>query len=219
MTRRTALYCRVSTVDQHPENQEIELRAAVAQRGWELVEVYTDHISGAKARRPALDALLHDARRGCFAIVLVAGFDRLGRSVRHLLDTLDELHRCGVEFVSLREGIDTATPAGRVITTIIGAIAEFERALLIERVRCGMRRARLEGKRIGRKPLAVDRESVWRHRTHGLSLQQIAKAFGISKSSAARIVAAQREQSQAVPQGASTAPLQLLDTRSPNTAA
>ena len=134
--KRAALYLRVSTVDQHPESQVHDLRLLAAQRGLEIVEEYTDRISGVKARRPGLDRLLADARRGRFQVVLIWAFDRVARSVRHLLETLDELNRVGIEFISFRENIDTGGSLGRAIVVIIGAIAELERNLIIERVRC-----------------------------------------------------------------------------------
>jgi DNA invertase Pin-like site-specific DNA recombinase len=127
------------------------------QRGYQIVEEYTDRISGAKARRPGLDALMRDARRGRFDVVLVWASDRIGRSVKRFLDVLDELNRLNIEFISFREQIDTGGPLGRAVVVIIGAIAELERNLIVERVRAGMRRAKLEGRHIGRKPLVLDR--------------------------------------------------------------
>ncbi|HVU48170.1 MAG TPA: recombinase family protein, partial [Terracidiphilus sp.] len=156
--KRAALYLRVSTVDQHPETQVHDLRQMAAQRGFEIVAEYTDRISGVKARRPGLDDLMRDARRGKFDVVLVWASDRIARSVRHFLDVLDELNRLGVEFASFREQIDTSGPLGRAIVVIIGAIAELERNLIIERVKAGMRRARLEGRQIGRQKLVLDHE-------------------------------------------------------------
>ena len=147
--KRAALYLRVSTVDQHPETQVHDLRQMAAQRGFEIVAEYTDRISGVKARRPGLDDLMRDARRGKFDVVLVWASDRIARSVKHFLDVLDELNRLNVEFVSFREQIDTGGSLGRAIVVIIGAIAELERSLIVERVRSGMRRARLEGRHIG----------------------------------------------------------------------
>src|SRR4051812_45266006 len=157
MAKRCALHIRVSTVDQHPETQLHDLRGLAAQRGFEIVNEYTDKISGAKAKRPGLDQLLFDARRHKFDILLAWSFDRLARSVRHLLEVLDELNHLGIEFVSFRENIDTGGPLGRAVVVIIGAIAELERNLIIERVRAGMRRARLEGRQIGRAPLDINR--------------------------------------------------------------
>jgi len=191
--KRAALYLRVSTVDQHPETQGYDLRQMAAQRGYEITQEYTDRISGVKARRPALDDLMRDARRGRFDIVLVWACDRIARSTRHFLEVLDELNRFGIEFVSFREQIDTGGPLGRAIVVIIGVVAELERNLIIERVRSGMRRARLEGRQIGRKPIELDREAILRDRQLGLSLRQIATAH--------RVVHAQNTTGGAVSQG------------------
>jgi len=186
---KAALYCRVSTVDQHPETQELDLRQLAAQRGLEIVEVYTDHgYSGARARRPGLDRLMADARRGRFQVVVCWAFDRLARSVTHLLQVLDELNRLNIQFVSFREQIDSGGPLGRAFITIIGAIAELERSLIIERVKAGMRRARLEGTHIGRRPLELDRDAILRDRARGLSLGQLAKTHRISRTSVARVL-------------------------------
>ena len=131
---RAALYMRVSTLDQHPETQLLDLRQMAAQRGLDIVHEYTDRISG-------LDAMMSDARRGVFDVVLVWASDRIARSVKHFLDVLDELGRLKIEYVSFRENIDTGGPLGRAIVIIIGAVAELERNLIIERVRAGMARA------------------------------------------------------------------------------
>jgi len=127
--KRAALYMRVSTVDQHPETQLHDLRQMAAQRGYTIFHEYTDRISGAKAKRPGLDAMMADARHGRFDVVLVWASDRIARSVKHYLDVLDELSRLQIEFVSFRENIDTGGPLGRAIIVIIGAIAELERNL------------------------------------------------------------------------------------------
>ena len=132
---------RVSTVDQNPDSQLHDLRGLAAQRGFEIVHQYTDRISGTKAKRPGLGQLLADARRGKFDVVVVWAGDRIARSTRHYLEVLDELNHLGVEFVSFRENIDTGGPLGRAIVVIVGAIAELERNLIVERVRAGMRRA------------------------------------------------------------------------------
>ena len=186
--KRVAIYSRVSTLDQHPETQVLDLRQLAMQRGLEMVEEYTDRISGARAKRPGLDQLMADARHGKFDVVMVWAFDRLARSVRHLLEGLDELNHLSIEFISFRENIDTGGPLGRALIVIIGAIAELERNLIIERVRAGMRRARLEGRRLGRPPLDVDRQAVLRDRARGLSLAQVAKTHRISRASVARIL-------------------------------
>jgi len=156
--KRAALYLRVSTFEQHPETQLYDLRGLAAQRGFEIVAEYTDKLSGAKSKRPGLDRLLTDARHGQFDVVLVAAFDRIARSVRHFLEVLDELTHLNIEFISFRENIDTGGALGRAVVVIIGAIAELERNLIVERVRAGMRRAKLEGLHIGRPALEVDRQ-------------------------------------------------------------
>ena len=186
--KRAAIYARVSTGDQHLETQLLDLREMAKQRGYEVAHEHTDVISGARAKRPCLDQLLADARRHRFDIVLVAAFDRVARSVRHFLEVLDELNHLGVEFISLRENIDTSGPLGRAMVVIVGAIAELERSLIVERVRAGMRRAKLEGRRIGRTPLQVDRAALLRDRQRGLSLNQLAKAHKISKASVCRVL-------------------------------
>jgi DNA invertase Pin-like site-specific DNA recombinase len=179
---------RVSSLDQHPETQLHDLRQMAAQRGYELTKEYTDRISGAKARRPGLDELMHDARRGRFDVVLVWASDRIARSVKHFLEVLDELNHLNIEFVSFREQIDTGGPLGRAIVVIIGAIAELERNLIIERVRAGMRRAKLEGRHIGRKPLELDRTAILQDRRRGQSLGQIARSHGISRATVHRVI-------------------------------
>src|SRR3954452_5798485 len=189
--KRAALYMRVSTLDQHPETQLHDLRALVAQRGYQITKEYTDRISGAKAKRPGLDQLLFDARRGLFDVVVVWAFDRLARSVKHLLEVLDELNHCGIEFVSFRENIDTGGPLGRAVIIIVGAIAELERNLIIERVRAGMRRAKLEGRHIGRFPLQLDHCAIRHDRALGKSLRQIAKAHQISTATVHRVLTEQ----------------------------
>jgi DNA invertase Pin-like site-specific DNA recombinase len=186
--KRAVLYLRVSTLDQHPETQLHDLKTLAAQRGFEITHVYIDKISGAKAKRPALDEMLADARRAKFDVVLVWAFDRLARSVKHLIEILDELNHLKIEFVSFRENIDTGGPLGRAVVVIIGAIAELERNLIIERVRAGMRRAKLEGRRLGRAPLEIDREAVIRDRQRGLSLGELAKTYRVSRTSIGRVI-------------------------------
>src|SRR5450631_4013339 len=187
---------RVSTVDQHPETQLLDLRQMAAQRGYEVVQEYTDRISGAKARRPGLDQMMADARRGRFDVVMVWACDRIARSTRHFLEVLDELNRIEVEFVSFREQIDTGGPLGRAIVIIIGAIAELERSLIVERVRAGMRRARLEGQRIGRAPLVLDNVAIQQDRQRGQSIREIAKGHRISTATVQRVLRKQPEQAQ-----------------------
>jgi DNA invertase Pin-like site-specific DNA recombinase len=188
MKKRAAIYARVSTGDQHLETQLLDLREMAKQRGCTIVNQYTDIISGAKSKRPGLDQLLADARRHRFDIVLVAAFDRIARNVRHFLDALDELNHLGIEFVSKRENVDTSGPLGRAMLTIIGAIAELERDLIRERILGGMRRAKLEGRRIGRAPLNIDRTQVVADRLSGMSLTKVAKKYHVSRATVCRLV-------------------------------
>jgi len=186
---RAALYVRVSTVDQHPETQLHDLRQFASQRGLQIVGEYVDHgFCGARARRPELDRMMDDARRHKFDVVLVWACDRLARSTKHLLQTIDELNGMGIQFLSQREAIDTEGPLGRAIIVIVSAMAELERCIIIERVRAGMRRARLEGRQIGRARLDVDREQIVIDRRSGMSLTQVAKKHGISRASVCRLM-------------------------------
>ena len=186
--KRAVLYMRVSTLDQHPETQLHDLRQMAEQRGYQIVEEYTDRISGAKARRPGLDKMMRDGRRNRYDVVLVWASDRIARSVKHFLEVLDELNRLNIEFISFREQIDTGGPLGRAVVVIIGAIAELERSLIVERVRAGMRRAKLEGRHIGRKPLELDRPSIFRDRARGQSLAQLAKSYRVSRATIHRVL-------------------------------
>jgi DNA invertase Pin-like site-specific DNA recombinase len=187
--KRAVLYLRVSTADQNTDTQAYDLRALAAQRGYEIVHEYVDHgISGARARRPGLDQLLHDARRGRFDLVLTWAFDRVARSVTHFLQVLDELNHLSIGFVSFRENIDSSGPLGRAITVIVGAVAELERSLIRERVRAGLRRARLEGRHIGRRPLDLDRDAIRRDRAKGMSYRQLAKTYRVSRTTIERVL-------------------------------
>jgi DNA invertase Pin-like site-specific DNA recombinase len=179
-TIKAAIYARVSNVDQEPENQLQELRRYVAARGWTFVEYVDRGISGAKDRRPALDELVADAKRRRFDVVVAWRLDRLGRSLKHLISLLDDLHALGVAFVSLAEGIDATTPAGRLQMHLLGAIAEFERGRIVERVRAGLARARASGTRLGRRP--CDLEDGQLARVEGLSVREAAKVLGVSYS-------------------------------------
>ncbi len=171
-----------------PETQLYDLQQMAQQRGYEIVEQYTDRISGAKARHHGLDGLLRDARRGRFDVVLVWASDRIARSTKHFLEVLDELNRLNIEFVSFREQIDTGGPLGRAMVVIICAIAGLERNLIIERVRAGMRRAKLEGRQIGRKPLDLDHAAICGDRCRGQSLRQIAWGHRISTATVRRVL-------------------------------
>jgi DNA invertase Pin-like site-specific DNA recombinase len=192
--KRAAIYARVSTPDQHIENQLLDLTKLAAQRGFEVVREYTDRgISGSKAKRPGLDAMMADARRGEFSVVLVAAFDRLARSTKSFLSTVEELEHLGIALVSAREAVDTTGAIGRMFVTLVASIAELERSLIVERIRSGMRRARLEGQRLGRAPIAIDRDSLVRDRLSGMSLTETAKRYRVSRATVVRLV---REASQ-----------------------
>jgi DNA invertase Pin-like site-specific DNA recombinase len=187
--KRAAIYARVSTPDQHLEAQLYDLRKLAANRGFEVSREYCDRgVSGSKAKRPGLDAMMADARRGEFSVLLVAAFDRVARSTKNFLEIVDELHHLGIEFVSAREAIDTSGPMGRMFITLIGSIAELEKSILVERIRSGMRRARMEGQRLGRAPLNVDHDAVVRDRLSGLSLTEVAKKYRVSRASVVRFV-------------------------------
>ena len=164
MSQRAVIYARTSTVDQHTENQVYDLEQLARQRGLEIIKVYQDQVSGTRARRPGLDQLLSDARKGKFDVVLVWACDRLARSVSHFLQVLDELGHLNIEFISYREQLDTTGPLGRAVVVIIAPSRSSNDHLIVERVRAGLRRAKLEGRRLGRPPLLVDREAVLRDR-------------------------------------------------------
>ena len=188
MKKRAATYARVSTGEQHLETQLVDLRKMAKQGGYEVAHEYTDVISGAKSKRPGLDQLLADARRHRFEIVLVAAFDRIARNVQHFLDVLDEVNHLSIEFVGKRENRGTSGPRGRAMLTTVGAISELERSLIVERVKAGMRRAKLEGRRIGRAPLNIDQAQVVADRRAGMSLTRVAKKYRISRASVCRLV-------------------------------
>jgi DNA invertase Pin-like site-specific DNA recombinase len=185
-TKRVALYARTSTADkQDPETQLLDLRRYALARGWEVVGEYVDQISGAKERRPGLDALMECARHRQCDVVLVWRFDRFGRSTSHLLRGLEEFRSLGVDFVSFSEAIDTGSSVGTLIFSILAALAAFERQLVTERVRAGLRRARAQGKPLGRRKVRDDAR-IKRLRSEGLSIRQIAKAIGLSTTAVQR---------------------------------
>jgi len=179
-----AIYARVSTFDQEPENQLQELRRYAEARGWTATEFVDRGISGAKDKRPALDALLKDAKRRRFDVVVCWRLDRLGRNLRHLVTVIEDLNALGVAFVSLGEGIDCTTPAGRLQLHVLAALAEFERARIQERVRAGLARARAQGIRLGRprtRPAKFD--------VPGGTVRAAAALWGVSKTTAAKWIA------------------------------
>src|SRR5213592_1661014 len=182
---KAAIYARVSTFDQEPENQLQELRRYVEARGWASTEYVDRGVSGTKDRRPELDRLVADARRRRFDVLVCWRLDRLGRNLKHLVTLLEELQVLGIAFVSLNEGIDATTPAGKLQMHILGAISEFERARIAERVKAGLQRARAQGKRLGRPRKAPATIAV-----PGGSVREAARAWGVSKSTTAHWIAA-----------------------------
>jgi|SRR5579871_574294 DNA invertase Pin-like site-specific DNA recombinase len=185
---RAAIYARVSTNNgQDPAMQTRELREYIERRGWTLSGEYVDvGISGAKEKRPELDRLMQEAHRRKFDCVVVWKFDRFARSVSHLLRALDTFRVLGIEFVSLSESLDTATPAGRMVFTVLGAVAELERSLIVERVKAGLRNARAKGKRLGRPQVFLDARKIALLREQGRSWPQIAKQLGCGVGTAFR---------------------------------
>ena len=180
--KTAALYARVSTVDQNCEVQLQDLRRFAGQRFAQYREYIDVGVSGAQRHRPQLDALKRDARKRLFDVVLVWKFDRFARSLKHLIESLDEFSSLGIDFISYTEGVDTTTPTGQLLFHIVGAVAQFERDLIAERVRAGMAHARAMGKRIGRPRAKVDLEAVQNLRTQGKSLRAIAMSLDIPVS-------------------------------------
>jgi DNA invertase Pin-like site-specific DNA recombinase len=195
---KAALYVRVSTTnrstrnqavyEQNPEVQELPLRQLAGQRGWSVVRVYSDRMSGASESRPGLTALMQDARRGAFDVVVVFRFDRFARSVKQLVLALEEFHTLGIGFVSQQEALDTSTPMGEAMFAIIAAMAQLERRVIQERVIAGIEHAKARGTKsgaaIGRPHVVFDRARVLELRHAGRSWRQIAAALGISTGTA-----------------------------------
>jgi DNA invertase Pin-like site-specific DNA recombinase len=182
---RAAIYARVSTSNngQDPSVQTREIREYCERRGWQIAGEYVDAgISGAKDSRPELNKLMADAHRRRFDAVVVWRFDRFARSVSHLIRALENFNALGVGFVSLSEQIDTSTPTGKMVFTVLGAVAELERSLIAERVRAGLRNAKAKGTRLGRPRITVDATRVARLRAEGRTVREIAVTLGVSRS-------------------------------------
>ena len=180
---RVALYARASTGKQETENQKPDLREYATQRGFEMTGEYVDSgVSGTRDSRPALNRLMLDAKQRKFDAVLVWKLDRWGRSLQHLVNSLAELQAIGVQFISFRDGLDLSTPAGRLQFHIVSAMAEFERSLIVERTKAGLRRARRQGKHIGRPAADLDLDKVRKMQNAGMSLRTIAAKVGWSPS-------------------------------------
>ena len=182
MATRVAIYARVSTTNhgQDVNMQLRELREYCERRGLEIAGEYTDCASGSKDSRPELDRLMVDAKHRRFDAVCVWKLDRFGRSLRHLVNALADLESLGVSFISIKDNLDLSTPSGRLMFQIIGAMAEFERALIQERVKAGLRNAKAKGKRLGRPRVAVDAAKIARLRAQGRSWPQIAREMALS---------------------------------------
>jgi DNA invertase Pin-like site-specific DNA recombinase len=189
--KRAAIYLRVSTADQTTENQARELEAAAASRGWTVVQTYADEaVSGAKGRdqRPQLDAVLRDAVRRRFDVVMVWAVDRLGRSLPDLVSTMQELHGAKVDLFIHQQALDTTTPAGRAMFGMLGVFAEFERAMIQSRVTAGLDRARAAGVRLGRPKVEPEVEDAIRSRlAAGEGILKVAKGLGIGTSTVQRV--------------------------------
>jgi len=188
--KRIAVYARVSTSEQSTDSQLLDLRRYVRERGWTILKEYCDNgISGTTESRPALNKLMDDAKKRKFDVVLVWRFDRFARSTRHLINALEEFRNLGIDFVSYQENIDTSSPLGSAIFTIISAVAQLEKDIIAERVRAGLRRARENGKRLGRpQGTSLDVEKLRSLRSQGMSLQQIALAQNTSKATVCRLL-------------------------------
>ena len=182
-TVRAAIYARVSTLNggQDPSMQTRELEEYCQRRGWQIHDIYVDNgVSGKKDSRPQLNRMMQDAHERRFSVVVVWRFDRFARSVSHLLRALETFNALGVEFVSLSEQVDTSTPTGRMVFTVLGAVAELERNLIVERVRAGLRHARAKGKRLGRPKKNVDAAQIASLRAAGDSWRMIARKMEVS---------------------------------------
>jgi len=185
---RAAIYARVSTSNhsQSPEMQLLELREYANRRAWQTVEYVDVGVSGSKEHRPELDRLLSECRRRRVDAVLVYRYDRFARSLRQLVNALEEFRSLGIQFISLHEGVDTSTPNGRLVFGIFASIAEFERELIRDRVRSGLAAARANGKRLGRPRVVADRARIAALRAQGRSWREITEETGISKGCAQR---------------------------------
>ncbi len=187
--KRVAIYVRVSTDGQSVENQRRELEAVATRHGWEVAGVFSDHgISGTKEKRPAFARLVQGIARRDFDTVAVWSVDRLGRSLQHLLTFLGELRAKGVDLYLHQQGVDTATPAGKALFQMLGVFAEFERAMIVERVHAGLRRARAQGKRFGRPRVSADIEHrIRRELTKGTGIRAVARKLGVGVGTVQRV--------------------------------
>ncbi len=187
MTKRVAIYVRVSTKDQSVDMQLNDLERYTRERGFKMFKIYKDNgVSGTKETRAGLTQLMEDARKRKFDIVLVWRFDRFARSTKHLVNALHEFRNLGIDFISYQENIDTSSPLGEAIFTIISAMSKLERDIIAERVRGGLRKARANGKRLGRPKTEIDIDKVVEYKEQGKSIREIAKEMGLSRGKVER---------------------------------
>src|ERR1039458_9332368 len=187
--KKAVFYGRISRSDESLESQFVPLREISAQRGFEIAGVYSDLAScSSKAKRVGIEALLRDARRGVFSVALVAGFQTLAMSTKNFWELVRALDGLGIELISAKEVVDTATPTGRVFVATLGCIEELQKSLNRERIKAGMRRRKLDGLPCGRQPLDLDHESLVRDRLMGMSLTDVARKYSISRASVVRFV-------------------------------
>jgi DNA invertase Pin-like site-specific DNA recombinase len=178
---KAAIYCRVSTSDQTTDNQLLELEKAAERQGWTVEAVYTETISGAATKRPQLDALMGSVMRKEIDVVMAWDVSRLGRSLQHLITLLSDIHSKDVGLYLHQQGVDTTTPSGKAMFSMMGVFAEFERAMVQERVKAGLERAKAQGKRLGRPPIPpIKIAKIKELRQQGLSMPKIAKRMGVS---------------------------------------
>lgn len=182
--KKVAIYARISTSD---KNQDIDtqlfpLREYIKRREWQIYEIYADQISGSKENRPSLNKLMKDAYKKKFDCVLVFRFDRFARSTKHLITALETFSSLGIDFISYQESVDTTTPAGKMLFTMISAFAEFERSIIQERVRAGLAKAKAKGKTLGRPKVKVDVDQIKDLRKEGFSIRKIAELVGVPKT-------------------------------------
>src|SRR3984893_8924556 len=198
-TVRAAIYARVSTLNgsQDPTMQTRELQEYCQRRGWQVFDLYVDNgVSGKKDSRPQLNRMMRDAHERRFSVVVVWRFDRFARSVSHLLRALETFNALGIQFVSLSEQVDTSTPTGQLIFTVLGAVAELDRNLIVERVRAGLRHARAKGKKLGRPKKHVDAAQIASLRASGASWRMVSRKMGVSVGT---VYSAAPEQAEAQP--------------------
>jgi DNA invertase Pin-like site-specific DNA recombinase len=196
--KKAVLYGRTSTPGQDLESQFIQLRDIAAQRGFELAGVYSDFGISSKARRPGIYALLRDARRGEFSVILIDAFCGLARSTRNFLEVVQELDNLGIQLIFAREAVDTGTPTGRIFLTMLAYITQMEKSFVGERIKSGMRRRKLEGLPVGRQRLDVNHAALVHDRLSGMSLTDVARRYSISRTSVVRFVREARQRESGV---------------------